>query len=360
MTGPQWPTPVSPSPVGPGLVAVSSINATPSAGFVEWLAASGSSVVVSTGDKLLTIGLDGSRLVVTELRFDIVMGLAAGPDGTLHVASRWQLHELHDALDGGRGPGGEDRLLFNQVSHTTGFVGVRDVAVDGSGRVLFTTALCNGVATIGDSLNFDLVARAPFVSEDVAEERCHVTGLAVDDGEPAYLTCAAETDDPAGWLADLAHSGVVVDLRTATVLARGLSLPCSPRLHDGQLYVTNGGTGELLRIDRHDGTATSVVELPGLARGLAFVADRAVVGCTVPPDEGPYAALPVALDPPAGARHGLAVVNVETGVVEHTLTVEAGSGEVHAIAIVEGARLVGIRWQQADTDGWFVLKTPTR
>jgi uncharacterized protein (TIGR03032 family) len=355
---PQWPDPVPPVPVGPGLVRISSLNATPSAGFVEWMRGTGSSIVVSTGDKLLSIGTDGSRIVVSELRFDIVMGLAAAPDGTLHAASRWQLHELHDALDGERGPAGEDRLMFNQVSHTTGFVGVRDVAVDGRGRVLFTTALCNGVATIGDRVNFDLVARPPFISEDVAEERCHVLGLALDDGELAYLTCAAETDEPGGWLEDLA-GGVVVDVRAGTVLARGLSLPCSPRVHRDQLYVASAGTGELLRIDRQDGTATPVATLPGMARGLAFVDDHAVVGCSVPPDEGPYAALPIALDPPATPRHGLVVVDVDSGVVEHSLTIEAGSGEVHAIAIVPSAALVGILWQQIDTDGWFVLKTAT-
>ena len=359
MSGTQWPEPVPPVAVGPGLVAVSSLNATPSAGFVAWLHETGASIVLSTGDKLLTVGLDADRIVVSELRFDVVMGLAASPDGSVHAASRWQLHELHDALGGTRGPGGEDRLLFNQVSHTTGFVGVRDVAVDRAGRVLFTTALCNGVATIGDRVNFDLVARPPFVSEDVAEERCHVLGLALDEGELAYLTCAAETDEAGGWLSAVADGGVVVDVRAGTVLTRGLSLPCSPRVHDGQMYVASGGTGELLRIDRESGRATPVTRLPGMARGLAFLAGRAVVGCSVPPDEGPYAALPVALDRPAEPRHGIAVVDVGTGVVEHTLTIAAGSGEVHGVAVVEQARLTGIRWQQVDTENWFVLETAT-
>lgn len=357
---PQWPRPAPPQPAGTGLVSVRSLNASPSPGFVEWLAESRASIMVSTGDKLLTMGVDGSRLVFDELRFDVLMGLATGPDGAVYAASRWQLHDLRDALEGERGPAGEDQLLINQLSHTTGFIGVRDVAVDGRGRVLFTTALCNGVATVGDRLNFDMVYRPPFVSGDVAEEYCHVTGLAVDEeGELAYLTCAAETDQPAGWLRGLADGGVVVDVRAGAVLARGLSLPCSPRLHAGRLYVANGGTGELLRVDRRTGRTTCVVVLPGLARGIAFLADRAVVGCSVPPDEGPYAALPVALRPPAKPRHGLAVVNVGSGVVEHTLTLEAGSGEVHAVAIVQNASRVGIRWHNLDTDGSFVLESPT-
>lgn len=358
MTGKvQWPDPLPPRVVGPGLVSVSSLNATPSAGFASWLAESGSSLVVSTGDKLLTIGLLDSEVRVEDLRMDVVMGLAVGADETVYAATRWQLHELRDALEGSRGPAGEDRLLINQLSHTTGFIGVRDVAVDARGRVLFTTALCNGVASIGERLNFDLVARPPFVSKDIAEERCHVTGLAVDEeGELAYMTCAAETDKPAGWLTELARGGVVVDVQTGAVLSRGLSLPCSPRLHAGQLYVTNAGTGELLRVDRRTGQTRRVTLLPGVARGLAFVGDLAVVGCSVPPDEGPYAALPVALKSPRTPRHGLAVVDVTTHVVEHSLTFAAGSGDVHAIATIRDASRVGIRWSHLDTDGIFVLK----
>ncbi|WP_297734681.1 DUF4915 domain-containing protein [Nocardioides sp.] len=337
-----------------------SINASPSADFVSWLAAAGTSLMVSTGDKLLTLGVDGSRLVVDELKMDVVMGVAAGPGRSLYAASRWQLHDLRDALDGAAGPAGEDQLLINQRSHTTGFIGVRDIAVDGRGRVLFTTALCNGVATLGDRLNFDLVYRPPFVSQDVAEERCHVTGLALDEeGELAYVTCAAETDEPAGWLGVVAEGGVVVDVRSGSVLARGLSLPSSPRLHDSQLYVANAGTGELLRLDRGTGATTRVVALPGLARGLAFVAGRAIVGCSMPPDEGPYAGLPIARIPPHKPRHGLAVVDLASGTVEHTLTLEAGSGDVHSVAIVDDARRVGIRWHNLDTDGYFVLENHT-
>ncbi|GAA1446658.1 hypothetical protein GCM10009641_70780 [Mycobacterium cookii] len=359
MSDAQWTQPVAPVTVGPGLVAVASLNATPSAGFVAWLRAAGASLVVSTGDKLLTIGVRDDQIAVSELRFDVVMGLAVSPDGSLLAASRWQLHELHDALAGSRGPGGEDRMLFNQVSHTTGFVGIRDVAVDRTGRVLFTTALCNGVATLTDRGDLDLVARPPFVSEAVVEERCHALGLGLDDGELAYLTAAAETDEAGGWLGMVADGGVVVDVRADKVLTRGLSLPCSPRVHGDRLYVTDGGTGELLHVDRGTGAASSVVTLPGIARGLAFIADRAVVGCSVPPDEGPYAALPVSLERPAEPRHGIAVVDVDAGRVEHTLTITGGSGEVHAVAVVEQAQLVGIRWQHIDAEGWFVLETTT-
>lgn len=354
---PQWPDPVPPTALGPGLVAVRSLNASPSEGFVEWLTQSGASLLISTGDKMLTIGGDGQQLVVDELRFDVLMGLAAGPDGAVHAASRWQLHTLRDALQGAPRLGGDDVLLINQSSHTTGFVGARDVAVDGEGRVLFTTALCNGVATAGRRANIDLVARPPFVSEDVAEERCHVLGLAVDEaGELAYLTAAAETDDPMGWLTGLRDGGVVVDVQSDAVLARGLSLPCSPRVHGGELFVANAGTGELVRIDRESGRSSRVVGLPGLARGLAFVGDRAVVGCSVPPIEGPYTALPIVTSPPKRPRHGLAVVDVTTGSVEHTLTFDLGSGDVHAIAVIEDAPRVGLRGHQHDTEGWFVLQ----
>jgi uncharacterized protein (TIGR03032 family) len=358
----SWPEPRPPVAVNPGLVRVASLNATPSAGFSAWLAGTGATLVVTTGDRLLTIGaVDPERpgdddLVVGEHAADLAVGLTTDGPSTLHLATTWQLHRLEDALAGAAGPGGEDRLLVDQVSRTTGFVGVYDMAVDARGRLLFTNTLCNCVATPAERVHFSTVATPPFISSYVAEERCHLTGLALDEhGELAYLTCAAATDEAGGWRAAVADGGVVVDVHGDRVLATGLSLPCSPRVHEGRLYVANAGTGELLRIDRETGAADVVVTVPGLARGLTFVGGRAVLGCSVPPSEGAYEPLPIARHRPDVPRHGLAVVDLERGLVEHTVTLEAGSGDVHAVVALTDARRVGVQLQVSDREGWFSI-----
>jgi uncharacterized protein (TIGR03032 family) len=344
----QWPAPEPPRPVAPGLVRVTNVSASGSPGFAGWLAGTRAGLVVTCGDRVLSIGAAEGSLEVDEQRADVVTGLAADGARTVHLATRWQLHRLEDAGSDG------DRVLVNQSSWTTGFIGAYDVAVDRSGRVLFSSALCNCVATTAARTNFGAVYVPPFVSELVAEERCHLTGLALDeDGDLAYVTCAAATDERGGWQSGLVGGGVVVDVQSGRVLADGLCLPFSPRVHGGRLFVANAGTGELLEVDRASGAAHAVVRLPGLARGVTFLGDRAVVGCSAPPSEGPYAELPVATQ--ERPRSGLAVVDVDLGTVEHTLTFQAGSGDVWAVAALPETRRILAQVNSSSTDGAFCV-----
>lgn len=343
-----WPAPEPPRAVSPGLVKVANLNATGSPGFTAWLARTGAALLLTSGDRLLAVAAADDELELDEQRADVAMGMAAAGPGTVHLATRWQLHRLEDA-----GADGE-RQLVNQLSWTTGFVAAYDVAVEPSGRVLFTNALCNCVATPGDRTNFRAVHVPWFISELVAEERCHVTGLALDeDGELAYVTCASESDEAGGWQAALVDGGAVIDVRVGRTLARGLSLPCSPRIHEGRLYVANAGTGELLKVDRESGAVSTVVRLPGLVRGLTFLGGRALVGCSVPPDEGPYVDLPISRERLAAPRHGLAVVDVDSGTVEHTLTIEAGSGDLFAVEALPDTRHVTTYLHSSQRDALF-------
>jgi len=59
---------------------------------------------------------------------------------------------------------------------------------------------------------------------------------------------------------------------------RGLSMPHSPRLYDGQLWLLESGTGQLALIDLAHGRRQVVTELSGFARGLAFAGPYVFVG----------------------------------------------------------------------------------
>jgi hypothetical protein len=43
------------------------------------------------------------------------------------------------------------------------------------------------------------VREAPFITAMAAEDRCHLNGLAMLDGQPRYVTVLAESDAPQGW-----------------------------------------------------------------------------------------------------------------------------------------------------------------
>jgi uncharacterized protein (TIGR03032 family) len=329
--------PANPPPVG--LFTVDAFNAEPSAGFARWLAGHDVSLAFTTGTRLMLAGLaPGGVLSVYGRSFDTAAGLAAVGSRTLFLASRWQLWRLQNALAGVT-PDGDvvhDAHFLGQAITTTGFVGAFDVAVDGAGEPMFTNAMFNCVSRLSERLSFSVAWTPPFVSSIEGGERCRVSGLVLEDDELAYVTCGAVTDEVAGWTTQLESGGVVVDCRNGELLARGLSLPHSPRLHDGRLYVTSAGTGELVEIDRSTGAARTVARVPGLARGLAFVGGHAVVGCSRNSADGVYRKLALWTGRSDELIHGLAVVDLDTGRVDHTLAIRAESGDVFAVAALHG------------------------
>src|SRR5262249_20601637 len=58
----------------------------------------------------------------------------------------------------------------------------------------------------------------------------------------------------------------------------GLSMPHSPRWHDGRLFVLESGTGGIVHVDRATGHREAVARLPGFTRGLALAGPYAFVG----------------------------------------------------------------------------------
>src|SRR5919108_590759 len=75
---------------------------------------------------------------------------------------------------------------------------------------------------------------------------------------------------PGGWRADKARGGCVIDVPTREWVARGLSMPHSPRWHDGRLWLLESGTGQLVLVDLATSRRQKVAQLPGFARGLAL------------------------------------------------------------------------------------------
>src|SRR5207237_4673090 len=101
----------------------------------------------------------------------------------------------------------------------------------------------------------------------VPEDRCHLNGLAVAGGRPAYVTAAAESDTRQGWRAVKGTGGCVIDVASGETAVRGLCMPHSPRLSGGRLYLVDSGTGRLVAADVAGGRGRTGGGRPGLAPG---------------------------------------------------------------------------------------------
>lgn len=311
--------------------------------FTDWLGRHCCSLAFTTyqAGKLFLIGLqpDG-RLSVFERTFSRCLGLWAG-GRTLWMSSLYQLWRFEDVLDDGQDYRGHDRLYIPRVSYVTGDLDIHDVAVDATGQPVFVNTLFGCLATVSDTHNFTPLWKPPFISRLAAEDRCHLNGLAMDDGKPCYVTAVARTDVADGWRDRRRDGGVVLSVPDSEVVCEGLSMPHSPRLHQGKLWVLNSGAGELGYVDVASGKFVPIAFCPGYLRGLAFSGGEAIVGLSLQRENRTFQGLPLdenLKSRGADARCGLCVVDLATGEVAHWLRIEGVVRELYDVVLLLGVR----------------------
>src|SRR3954470_13691730 len=241
--------------------------------FVAVLHELGASLLVSTyqANKLLVGRATRGGLSMLVRTFDRPMGLAADA-GRLAVGTCdriWQLRNAPDIAPRVEPAGTHDARYVPRSCHVTGDVGVHELAWAGEELWLVNTRF-SCLCTLHPDYSFVPRWRPPFVSALAAEDRCHLNGLAGADGRPRYVTALGETDTAGGWRANKPQGGCLMEVGSGEVVSRGLSMPHSPRWHDGRLWLLESGTGQLVLIHATSGQRQPVAELPGFARGLAL------------------------------------------------------------------------------------------
>lgn len=171
--------------------------------------------------------------------------------------------------------------------HYTGNLDSHDVGVDAEGRPVFVNTRFNCLSVPSTRHSFETIWRPKFISDLVDEDRCHLNGLAMLDGKPKYVTAVSRSDTIDGWRDRRSSGGIVIDVETDEVVCNGLSMPHSPRIHRGNLWILNAGTGELGVIEFKDkekqqGEFKPKVFCPGFLRGLRFYGNLAFVGLSKP------------------------------------------------------------------------------
>jgi uncharacterized protein (TIGR03032 family) len=310
--------------------------------FPSWLADSGGSLAISTyqSGKVILVGTNGQsgRLSVFERTLERPMGMAFH-DSRLVVASMIQITSFVDAARGTPGAAGYDALFVPQSAAYTADLDVHDVAFGADGKLVFVNTLFSCLATTSETHSFKPLWKPPFISRLAPEDRCHLNGLAMRDGEPAYVTCVAETDVTDGWREHRTSGGVVVDVASGEVVCRGLSMPHSPRLHEGRLWVLNSGAGEVGTVDLASGRFEPLAFCPGYLRGLDFVGPYALVGLSEPRENRTFAGLPLQDRLAAakiGPRCGVFVIDTRTGDVMHWLRLEGVVNELYDLVALPG------------------------
>jgi uncharacterized protein (TIGR03032 family) len=319
--------------------------------FTGWLAENGASLALSTyqSGKVILIGWNKAegKLSVFERTLDRPMGMAYA-NRQLAIATMTQIITFVDATGGERQtPDGYDAVFVPQFAHFTADIDVHDIAFDKAGGMLFANTLFCCLAGVSKTHSFKPLWQPPFISRLAPEDRCHLNGLAMRDGEPAFITAVSETDHADGWREHRSGGGVVIEIATGKVLARGLSMPHSPRFYQNRLYVLNSGAGEFGYVE--GGQFHSLAFCPGYLRGLAFIGDHALIGLSEPRENKTFAGLPLQdrlAEKQAEPRCGVYVVNIRTGDIAHWLRIQGVVRELYDVIALPGItrpKMIGFR-----------------
>jgi uncharacterized protein (TIGR03032 family) len=215
----------------PTAIAQPALEITTSRQFLAWLAEQKLSMALTTYQigKLFFLGLkaDG-ELSAFERTFNRCMGLCATSNG-LYMSSLHQVWRFENLFTNGQQQDGFDRLYLPQVGNTTGDLDIHDMAVDADGKLIFVNTLFGCLATLSETHSFKPIWRPPFISKLAAEDRCHLNGLAMQDGQPAYVTAVSRSDVADGWRDHRLNGGIVIDVKRNEIVLEGLSMPHSPR-----------------------------------------------------------------------------------------------------------------------------------
>ncbi len=316
---------------------------TTSRGFPDWLAGTGSSLAFTTyqAGKLFFIGMkEPGRIAIFERTFARCMGLAATSDArTLALATHYQIYRFDNVIPPGQSGGPNDAIFAPRVSWFTGDVDAHDVSFDAEGRIVFVNTLFSCLATVSDDHSFKPLWKPPFISKLAPEDRCHMNGMAMENGRPRFVTMVSRSDVADGWRDRRTDGGQVMDVNTDEVVVDGLSMPHSPRLHDGKLWLLNSGAGELGFVE--DGKFHPVAFCPGYARGLTFIGRFAIVGLSMARENRTFQGLPLdaaLASRDATARCGLLVIDTVSGDTVEWVRIEGVVKELFDVVALPGVR----------------------
>jgi uncharacterized protein (TIGR03032 family) len=189
--------------------------------------------------------------------------------------------------------------------------------------------------------------RPPFITGLAAEDRCHLNGLTVVDHRPKYVTVLGQSDTAGGWRATKSHGGCLLDIESGEPIARGLSMPHSPRVHEDRLWLLESGTGQLLQIDAATGQSETVTSLPGFTRGLTFAGPYAFVGLSRIRETSAMNGVPLA-ERRVQLKCGVAAVDLRTGEVIGLLEFQTAVEEIFDVQLLTGARFPEVLGFQKD------------
>lgn len=273
-------------------------------------------------NKAMGVALEGDKMAIATK--DEVIKLVNSPQLAVHYPNQ---------------PGKYKDMFVPRATYYTGNVDMHDLDFGNEGLWGINTSF-SCLCLIDDTHSFIPKWRPNFISALVSEDRCHLNGLVMKNGNPKYVTALGTGDTHQSWRDTIVDGGVLIDVETDEVILNGLAMPHSPQFHNNELYMLLSAKGEVIKVDIENKTYTTVKKLDGFTRGMAFVEDYLFVGMSkLRKNSSTFAKLPFA---ESANTSGVKVIHLPTQAVVGELIFRSSVDEIYDLKIIENTNSVGV------------------
>lgn len=227
-----------------------------------------------------------------------------------------------------------DACFITRSAHYTGMINIHDIDWGTEGLWAVNSSF-SCLCTLSPDASFVPRWKPHFISELAPEDRCHLNGMTLKDGKPAYVTTFSTFNEPGMWRKGNKFDGTLMDVESNEILLRGLAMPHSPRYYRDKVYYCNSGEGQLCRFDPATGQSEVLAEVPGFTRGMDFYGSLLFVGLSKVRQSDVTSPAPLA------TRHeetfsGIWVFNLDTLQTVATLKFTGNVDQIYDVAVLPG------------------------
>ncbi|ELR68489.1 hypothetical protein C900_00323 [Fulvivirga imtechensis AK7] len=257
-----------------------------------------------------------------------------------------------------------DALFLPRSVYYTGALDIHDLEWVGN-EIWAVNTLFSCLAVVDEEYSFKPKWKPAFISDLSPLDKCHLNGLAMVNDKPGYVTALGESDTPEGWRKNKSNGGIIIDVESNEVIARGLAMPHSPRIYNDQLFALLSATGELIKVNTQSGRYEVIKKFDGFVRGMTRHGDYLFVALSrLRENSSTFNDLPIAK---RSLFCGIVILHMPTAGIVGYLKYENSVEEIYDIKVIPGFKRPGLLNHEKaehrmaltspEGDFWAVAKT---
>ena len=298
------------------------------------------SIAVSTyqaGKVVFISAKDENSIIQLPRNFEKAMGIAEDTTtDKIAIACKEEVIVFRNSKDLAhhypKAPNKYDALYLPRNTFHTGAIDIHDLNFGNNGELYAVNTLFSTIVKIDDNYNFTPYWTPPFIDKIASEDRCHLNGMAMENGKPKYATAFNNGNSPQSWREKVTESGIVIDVENNKIIAKGLAMPHTPRILNGELYLLLSATGELVKVNTEDGSYEVIVKIDGFVRGMSFHKDYLFIGLSkLREGSSSFSKLPFAKK---ANEAGIVVVHLPTKSIVGKITYLTSLDEIYDIHVL--------------------------